>query len=148
MEIRRGNVDDVAELARLFDLYRQFYECESDLELATQFISDRIGNDESTLFVANGDGQGLIGFVQLYPTFCSVQAAKIFILYDLFVDSSVRNAGVGAQLMQAAAAYAKDAGAARVDLRTAFTNKPGQHLYEKVGYRKVLEDFHTYSLQL
>jgi len=31
---------------------------------------------------------------------------------------------------------------------SAFNNKPGQHLYEKLGYKKVFEDFYTYSLQV
>ena len=47
-----------------------------------------------------------------------------------------------------AAEHAKEQGASRIDLMTAFSNKPGQHLYEKLGYRRVLEDFYTYSLQV
>jgi len=33
-------------------------------------------------------------------------------------------------------------------LLTAHSNKPGQHLYEKLGYIKVNEDFYAYSLYL
>lgn len=87
-------------------------------------------------------------FVQLYPSFCSVDAIKIFILYDLYVDKSVRNSGVGEALMNKAREFAKHSGAARIDLLTAVDNKAGQHLYEKLGYKKVLEDFHAYSLQV
>ena len=148
MQLLEGGAPHIAELTRLFDLYRQFYACEPDIELAREYISARLANKDSTIFVASADGDKLSGFVQLYPTFCSVQAVKIFVLYDLFVDADVRNAGIGALLMNKATKFAKASGASRLDLRTAFSNKPGQHLYEKCGYERVLEDFHSYSLQL
>ena len=50
--------------------------------------------------------------------------------------------------MNRATQWAKENNAARLDLLTAHTNKIGQHLYESLGYKKVLEDFHAYSLEL
>ncbi|MEM7208034.1 MAG: GNAT family N-acetyltransferase [Pseudomonadota bacterium] len=147
MRIIQATMQHVADVARLFDLYRQFYECEADIDLASDFIFQRITKKESVIFIAM-DGVDVVGFTQLYPSFCSVDAIKIFILYDLFVDESGRNKGVGRQLMQTAHAYAKDEGAQRVDLLTAHSNKPGQHLYEKLGYKKVNEDFYAYSLSI
>ena len=137
----------IAGVSRLFDLYRQFYECEPDLELATDYISARIQNGESKIFVAMDEGTAL-GFVQLYPSFCSVEATRIQILYDLYVDASARKLGVGEQLMNRASEFAKESGASRVDLLTAHSNVIGQHLYEKLGYRITNEDFHAYSLYL
>ena len=147
MEIVRANSSHIPEIGRLFDLYRQFYDCEPDLALATRYISERMGNNESVIFVATAD-DGLQGFVQLYPSFCSVQAVKIFILYDIYVDASARNGGVGAQLMNRARAHAESDGAARVDLLTGHDNEPGQHLYEKLGYKRANESFYAYSLDL
>ena len=148
MQLQEGGALHIAELARLFDLYRQFYTCEPDLGLAREYMAARLAKKESTIFVASTGGEKLSGFVQLYPTFCSVQAVKIFVLYDLFVDADARNAGIGALLMNKARGFAIASGASRLDLRTAFSNKPGQHLYEKCGYERVLEDFHSYSLPL
>ncbi len=147
MKILKAAKEHVPDIAKLFDLYRQFYECEPDSELAKAYISERIENGESTIFFADDNGT-TIGFVQMYPSFCSVDAIKIYILYDLYVDASGRNSGVGALLMNKASKYAKEHGASRIDLMTAFSNKPGQHLYEKLGYKRVLEDFYTYSLQV
>jgi len=147
MDIIRAQQEHIEEVARLFDLYRQFYECEGDIELATRFISERINNDESVIFLAQEQGKGL-GFVQLYPSFCSVDAVKIFILYDLYVDAAGRKSGIGQGLMEQATQFAKDAGAARLDLLTAHSNLAGQTLYEKLGYKKVNEDFYAYSLQV
>ena len=147
MEIIRATEKHVLEIGRLFDLYRQFYECEADLALATAFIRERLAHEESVIFVAE-DGDKLLGFTQLYPSFCSVELMKVFILYDLYVDETGRNKGVGAKLMTAAHEFAKTQGAARVDLLTAHSNYAGQHLYEKLGYIKVNQDFYAYSLYL
>ena len=145
--IKQADASHLDEVSRLFDLYRQFYECEPDLALARSFIEDRMRNGESTIFVAL-DGKLGLGFVQLYPSFCSVEAIKIQVLYDLYVDQAVRHGGVGEALMNRASEFARNSGAARVDLSTAHSNVIGQHLYEKLGYRKTDEDFYSYSLYL
>lgn len=147
MQIERADQTHLEEIARLFDLYRQFYECEPDLSLAKNFIGDRLEKEESIIFVAS-TGTKLHGFVQLYPSFCSVEAIKIFILYDLYVEKSARNTGIGTLLMNEASDFAANGGASRVDLLTAISNKAGQHLYEKLGYKRMLENFHAYSLYL
>jgi ribosomal protein S18 acetylase RimI-like enzyme len=146
MDIVKATTERLPEIARLFDLYRQFYECEPDIDLASKYITDRFNNNESIIFVADDNSQ-LKGLVQLYPTFCSVEAQRIFVLYDLYVDADSRNLGVGALLMNQASAYAREQGAARLDLSTATTNKAGQHLYEKLGYKRDSE-FYVYSLAL
>ena len=147
MQVIRAHLHHAPQIGQLFDLYRQFYQCDADLDLAIRYITERITHAESTIFVAV-DRDTLVGFVQLYPTFCSVQAVKRFVLYDLFVDVKSRNRGTGAALMNRAAEHAKQEGAARLDLQTAFSNQVGQHLYEKLGYQKVTEEFYNYSLQL
>jgi len=147
MEIVKASKEHIPEVARLFDLYRQFYECEADLDLATRFISERVERGESDIFVAV-DGDKASGFVQLYPSFCSVDAVKIYILYDLYVDADTRGTGLGEKLMNRATGWARENGAARLDLLTARDNVIGQSLYEKLGYKKSLEDFHGYSLSV
>ena len=147
MKIVRAKESHIPEISRLFDLYRQFYKCEPDPVLATRFITDRIKNEESVIFAAESKNK-LKGFVQLYPSFCSVDAIKIFILYDLYVDECDRKSGIGEALMNKAAEFAKESGASRIDLLTAVDNKAGQHLYEKLGYKKAQEGFYTYSLQV
>ena len=147
MQIVKATQEHLEEVSRLFDLYRQFYECAADLALATRFISDRIEREESDIFVAI-DGDKASGFVQLYPSFCSVDAVKIYILYDLYVKADKRKSGIGEKLMNRATAWAKSNGAARLDLLTAHDNLIGQKLYEKLGYKRDLEDFYAYSLQV
>ena len=144
--IRRAAPADLDALAPLFDAYRRFYEQPGDIALASDYLNDRLERGESVIFVAEADRQ-LLGFCQLYPTWCSVAAARIFVLYDLFVDDGVRRAGVGRQLMLAAQAFGREAGAARLDLSTARTNARAQALYESLGWQR--DDVYlTYSLSL
>ena len=147
MEIIKADINNLTEVARLFDLYRQFYECPADTELTTRFIKERIENNESDIFLSI-DGDSASGFLQLYPSFCSVQAIKIYILYDLYVEQEYRKRGIGESLMNRASQWAKENGALRLDLLTAKTNIAGQHLYEKLGYKKVNQEFHAYSLDV
>jgi len=145
LNIIKSDLSNLSDVARLFDLYRQFYKCPPDAQLATNYIKERMENGESDIFLAL-DENSACGFMQLYPSFCSVQAVKIFILYDLYVDEKFRRAGVGEALMNRATQWAKENGAARLDLLTEHSNTAGQHLYEKLGYKKVHEDLYAYSL--
>lgn len=141
---REAGPGDVAALAALFDLYRQFYEQPADLPLAERFLQERMARQESVILVAESDGSGLQGFCQLYPSFCSVEAQPIYVLYDLFVHPSARRSGVARLLLQAAEARAAVDGKARMDLTTAKTNQKAQALYASLGWVRD-EVFYTYS---
>jgi ribosomal protein S18 acetylase RimI-like enzyme len=142
--IRLASIDDLEALVVLFDQYRQFYEQASDIALAINFIAARLNNQESVIFVAENSGGKLIGFCQIYPSFCSVAAVKIGVLYDLFVDSSARKTGAGRALMLATHEYATNNGMARLDLSTAKSNLAAQALYESLGWVRD-EVFYTYN---
>ncbi len=144
LAIRKASLEDLNQLAVLFDGYRKFYEQAPNLALATTFIAARINKQESVIFVAENEINQLIGFCQIYPSFCSVAAAKIGILYDLFIDLSARKTGAGRALMLAAHEYAANDGLSRLDLSTAKNNHAAQTLYESLGWVRD-EIFYTYS---
>ena len=150
IDIRRAGAEDVDVLAPLFDAYRQFYRQPPDLALARRFLIERLGREESVVWLAHTVGAGApvgCGFTQLYPLFSSVACRPIWILYDLFVAPAYRRAGVGRRLMEAAHTFARSTGAATVELDTAHTNTSAQILYEALGYRRDLE-FRHYVLTL
>lgn len=147
VSVELATLADLEAVATLFDAYRQFYECPADLAAARRYIDARMQNGDSTILVARDATRKAVGFTQLYPTFCSVNMAKIFVLYDLFVHPSQRGAGTGRALMLRAQDLARDAGAIRLDLRTARTNTTAQGLYESLGWSKV-EWLLDYSLNL
>ena len=138
---------DLAAVAALFDAYRQFYGKAPDLTLATDFIRERMQRRESVVLVAERQGHGIVGFSQIYPTFCSVAAARIGVLYDLFVEPGSRKLGAGRALMRAAESHAAGSGLARLELSTARTNLPAQSLYESLGWVRD-EAFQVYSKAL
>jgi ribosomal protein S18 acetylase RimI-like enzyme len=136
LSIRLAAPADLPAVAALFDAYRQFYEQPADASLALQFIGDRMRNQESVILVAQAAdaAESIVGFCQLYPSFCSVIAQPILTLYDLYVAPQARQTGAGRALMQAAHAHARQNGFARLDLSTARTNHKAQALYESLDW--------------
>jgi ribosomal protein S18 acetylase RimI-like enzyme len=147
VETRRATTDDIDQLCELFDLYRQFYAQRTDLNRARGFLLQRLSRKDSVILVAFRGLPRLLGFAQLYPTFCSISTARIYILYDLFVSADSRRVGVGRALLHAAKDYAVRARAARLELATAKSNLAAQTLYQSLGWLRD-DDFDRYSLPL
>lgn len=139
--------EDAALIAPLFDAYRQFYEQPADADAALAFITARLERGESVILLARRPDGSALGFCQLYPSFCSVLAAPIYVLYDLFVAPDARRLGVGRALLLAAEAHARATGHARMDLTTARNNLRAQALYESLGWVRD-EVFLTYARHL
>ena len=137
----------IEQVGELFDLYSKFYKYESNLIESTNYIKDRIKNNESIIFIAINDANEAIGFVQLYETFGSLDLGKIIILYDLYVKEDHRKNNIGRQLMIRSHEYAKKINAKRIQLSTATDNFIGQSLYESLGYVKDI-DFYTYDFEI
>lgn len=131
---RVASLADLETIAPLFDAYRQFYQQAPDLSLARRFIAQRLQNGESVVLLACDAAGQAIGFCQLYPSFCSVEAQPIYALYDLFVVPAARRSGVGHGLLRAAEQLAVTHGKARMDLTTARDNHAAQSVYEALGW--------------
>jgi len=147
VKTRLARAKDLDAVARLFDLYRQFYEQKPDLKLARRYLRERLRKKQSVIYVAEDARGKIVGFTQLYPTFCSVRAAHTFVLYDLFVDPAARRTGAGRAMMLAGEAHCRKKGAARMELSTARTNIPGQKLYESLAWTRD-EAFFVYQKPL
>lgn len=143
---RQAGLSDLERIAPLFDAYRQFYGQAPDIGAARAFIAERMALLESIIYLAEDATGAAIGFTQLYPSFSSVSARRIWILNDLFVAAQVRGSGVGKALLAAARMHAVSTGAKRLVLSTAVDN-PAQKLYEAQNYQRDT-GFHHYSLEL
>ncbi len=146
-EIIKANVNHIKQVGELFDLYRQFYKYVSNIKDSTDYISERMKNNESIIFFATNKKKEAMGFVQLYETFGSLDLGKIIILYDLYVKKDHRKNKIGRQLMLKSHEYAKKINAKRIQLSTATDNFIGQSLYESLGYVKDA-DFYTYDFEI
>jgi len=147
--IRRAAGERDADLiAPLFDSYRQFYDKPSDPKLARAFIGDRMKANQSVIFLAESASGEALGFVQLYPSFSSVEARPIWVLNDLYVASNARRLGVGRALMEAARQHAAQTGAKRLTLETMEENRGAWTLYESLGYVCQEASVRFYTLEL
>ena len=142
MNIRRSSIDDIPQLATLFDAYRVFYEKTSDVEQAIIFLSERIQKNESVIFVAENEEKQLTGFVQLYPLFSSTRMKRFWLLNDLFVAPEQRSKGISVALIDAAKELCQTTGSCGMMLETAKSNVIGNNLYPKTGF--VLDTAHHY----
>lgn len=149
MAIKALRVDatHIDTLAGLFDAYRGFYGQPSNLVQSRDFIAQRIARDESAIFLAEDATGEALGFVQLYPTFSSIDAHRTWLLSDLFTAPSARGRGVGTLLMNTARAFALLTGAKGLVLETATDNVAAQRLYESLGYVRDT-GYYTYCLDL
>lgn len=145
IRIRQAETEDLHELARLFDAYRQFYDQPSDVRAAREFLQERMDGRQSLVVVAEGE-ESLVGFTQLYPMFSSIRLAPIWVLNDLYVDADMRRLGIGRLLLEASAAAARGAGASRIVLETARENSGARALYRAAEWEE--ESTQWYSLDL
>ncbi len=146
MEIRRAAPADLPALAPLFDRYRQFYGQPSDPDRAWRFLAERLERGESVVFMGF-EARRALGFVQLYPGFSSVSAARTFVLNDLYVEADRRGSGTGRGLVAAATAHAREAGAVSLSLQTGVANDAARRLYESLGWMRETR-FLDYGLSL
>jgi ribosomal protein S18 acetylase RimI-like enzyme len=147
LTVREATLDDLGSVASLFDAYRQFYQLRADEPAAREYVRARLAAHDSVILVAADEKQVPQGFCQLYPSRCSLLAAPIYILYDLYVDPRARGCGAGKALMLAAAERARRDGKARMELQTARTNETARALYQSLGWH-LDETFLTYTLPI
>ena len=117
--IRRATAGDAGDIARLFDDYRVLF------------------GEPSDMLLAHTTEEQCVGFAQLYPSFSSVSAGRVWILNDLFVTESARGMGIGTKLLGEIEAFGSDSNAKSILVETTSSNTGAQKLYETTGYQKV-----------
>ena len=153
--MRPANDDDVDAVVDLFRQYLRFYEQYVPEAEARAYLVARRDAGDSVLLVAvlssEGDtpegsagGHELVGFAQSYPTWSSVSLSRSWVLNDLFVSPAARGTGAARALVQETCRRAKEAGAIRVSLATAWDNVAAQGLYESEGFVRD-QHFHHYA---
>lgn len=130
---RKVTIQDLPQLAELFDQYRVFYYKESDISAAENFLKQRIENKDSEIFVAESEGK-LTGFVQLYPLFSSTRMKRYWLLNDLYVNENYRGKGFSKELIEEAKQLAKSTNAFGILLETGKSNDIGNQLYPSCGF--------------
>jgi GNAT superfamily N-acetyltransferase len=145
MVIREAKISDIDNLSILFNSYRMFYQKDSNLKIAKDFISSRINQGDSTIYICEVN-KILTGFVQLYPIFSSTRVSKYWLLNDLFVKKQERGKGYSKLLISKAKELAIKTKSCGIMLETEKTNAIGNNLYPNVGFEKnILSNFYEWT---
>lgn len=132
MTIRKATLDQLNDIATLFDAYRVFYKQSSDINGAKAFLLQRLQLQDSVIFIAYIDREA-VGFTQLYNLFSSVSMQPIYLLNDLYVSSNYRGKGIGEALINKAKGLAKAENQKGIAIQTAYDNQ-AQELYRRLGF--------------
>jgi GNAT superfamily N-acetyltransferase len=132
---KQATINNLGDLALLFDAYRQFYNKSSDIKAAEEFLESRIKNDESVIYLAFNEQEKAVGFVQLYPMFSSTRMKRFWILNDLFVTPEFRGKGFSRELIEEAKNLCRKTDACGMLLETSLQNDIGNSLYPSAGFQ-------------
>jgi len=146
LKIIRANINHIEGISVLFDLYRQFYKYQKDLNNSKNYIYKRIVNNESIIFIGI-ENENIIAFVQLYEAFDSLNLNKKLVLYDLYVLEKYRKLGIGRKLMNKSKDFAINNNFLRIELSTSIDNYSAQKLYESLDYIRDKE-YCDYGLEI
>lgn len=135
MKIIKASLEFIEQLIPLFDGYRVFYKQLSNPKAARVFLTNRLKEKDSVIFLALDEAESGLGFTQLYPMFSSVSMQGSYVLNDLFVAERARGQGVGGALMEQAKQFARETGSKGLTLETGIDN-PAQKLYKRLGWVK------------
>lgn len=143
IEVKEISLNELDDVAVLFNAYRVFYEKPSDVKSAKAFLKERIQQSESVIYGAY-EGNKMVGFTQLYPLFSSTRMKRLWLLNDLFVQPSARGKRISIRLIDAAKELCRKTNACSLCLETGQDNVIGNQLYPRAGF-ELDEDYNHYE---
>ena len=132
-QIRCAFDSDRDQWDELWQAYISFYESSLTAEM-TDLLWQRIHDPSHAIqcrVAAAGDGN-LLGLVHFFPHAHTWYANPVCYLNDLFVRPQIRGGGIGAGLIDAVEAEAKQQGWAEIYWHTQHNNTVARGLYDKV----------------
>jgi GNAT superfamily N-acetyltransferase len=134
--IARVREEDLQDLLPLMRAYCDFYEVapSDDALLAMSRVLIEDPAREGVQILARDDGtRRAIGFATIFWTWSTLNAARIGVMNDLFVDPAARGAGAADALIAACREQAREHGAVWLGWQTAKDNLRAQKVYDRVG---------------
>jgi GNAT superfamily N-acetyltransferase len=129
---------DLHDLLPLMRAYCDFYEVSpsDDALLAMSRVLIADPEREGVQLIARDASGAAIGYATLFWTWGSLSAARIGVMYDLFVTDGARGQRIGEQLIAACVEQCRRHGASTLTWQTALDNTRAQRLYDRVGARR------------
>lgn len=136
----------LAEVAVLFDQYRQHYGQRAAVSQTLEWLTENAGQGRLMVFTAS-IGEELAGLATAVSIPASQRLGCFWQLRDLYVVAGARRRGAGRALLDAVRRAAADAGAIRLSVQTEPGNDSALQLYRSTGFTQV-EDLCVLSLSL
>jgi GNAT superfamily N-acetyltransferase len=121
-----------ADAPHVADLTTQLGYPTTAAESAERLAALEARTDEHAAFVADQDGRA-IGWVHVKLA-VSLASSRTADIGGLVIDEAHRSSGIGAALLAAAEAWARDRGAETMVVRTRITRERAHRFYEREGY--------------
>ena len=143
--VGEGDLDDLLPLMRA---YCDFYEvAPNDVDLLgmSRALFADPEREGFQLIARNDEGQA-VGFATVFWTWQTLDAARLAVMNDLFVNPDSRGSGLAEALIEACAQRARAHGASSLGWQTALDNERAQKVYDRVGARR--SQWLDYELEL
>ena len=135
MRIRRGTLADVPEWVRM----RLALWPGEGIDAETRDAAAMLARDDAAVYVAERPGGGLCGFAEAgsrdYADGCDT--SPVAYLEAWYVDADVRRSGVGAALVRAVEAWARERGYAELASDALLDNVVSHQAHESLGFAEV-----------
>lgn len=135
IKIDKATPADIPALAELLSvLFTQEEEFTPNPEAQIRGLAKIIDHPETGIIILARQGKKIVGMVNLLFTVSTVLGERVALLEDMVISASVRDEGIGTQLLTEAISYAKSENYRRITLLTDKTNQAAQRFYQKQGF--------------
>lgn len=135
MHIEPATPDDIPRLCELLTLlFTQEAEFSPDTSKQAAGLRQIIESPSVGAILAARDGSSIVGMVNVLFTVSTALGTRAALLEDVIVDPARRGQGLGGQLIEAAIAFARDAGCRRITLTTDADNVDAHRFYRRHGF--------------
>lgn len=132
IQVRRGRVEDAADVARLLHGFNVEYdEPAPSVEALTERLAALFAAGEITVLLAGGGPDGLA--LLRFRAALWADGLEAY-LQELYVVPALRGRGIGRALLSATMDAARERGAAGIDLNTGAADTAARALYESSGF--------------
>jgi GNAT superfamily N-acetyltransferase len=134
--IRTAGQDDIPAMVALL---AQLFAIEADFSIAPEVqargLAMLLTRTDAVVLVAEAGGD-VVGMCTVQLSVSTARGGLSAGVEDVVVDAAHRGSGLGARLMAAAEAWARDQGAVRIALLADETNAPALDFYGHLGFTR------------
>lgn len=137
MKFEVASHSDIPELSKLLDsLFSQEIEFKPNHKSQVRGLELIVENSNIGDILIARNNEKLLGMVNLLYTVSTALGARVGLLEDMVISSSVRGSGVGSKLIEFALSYAAEKGCKRITLLTDSDNTGAHRFYKNHGFSR------------